>query len=209
MSAAVRDRENRLTVRIDELRTELRQKKASRLAEKAGAQWEEGRLVLPFWGEPIAITVPEFTAVHLPDGTMLNPLEQALLVYSLHTADGAPLAGEWISFSELPDGRFYTAAFQGYTGNELSRHFGNDLDAFAQAATTVGGFPVPFADRAFAFPVLPLLAIMVACWQGDEDFSPSYRILFDGNTHHHMPTDGCAILGSNLTQKLKRAYNKT
>ncbi len=42
---------------------------------------------------------------------------------------------------------------------------------------------------------------------GDEEFSPSYRILFDANTRHHLPTDTCAIIGSTLTRRLIKGYN--
>ena len=99
-------------------------------------------------------------------------------------ADGAPPSGRWIAFSELPGGRFYQAAYQGYSGDELRRAFGPDLAAYSQACQRLGGVPRAHGDAAFAFQALPRLALLAAAWQGDEDFPPSYAILFDASASH-------------------------
>lgn len=195
-----------LARRVAELHLELRTRDVNQLADKAGAVRENGRFHLHLWGQPITITPPDFLARDVT-GQELDTFSQALLAYYLHTTNGAPLAGEWIAFTELPDAQFYTTAFQGYTGNELARAFGNDVERLAETAVAMGGWAVQFADRAFAFQVLPHVAVMVACWLGDEDFPPSYRILFDANTRHHLPTDACAIIGSTLTRWLLKGYN--
>ena len=57
-------------------------------------------------------------------------------------------------------------------------------------------------DKSFSFSVLPYVSLLAVCWQGDEDFLASYRVLFDANVSHHLPTDACAILGSILTRRL-------
>jgi hypothetical protein len=124
------------------------------------------------------------------------------------------MAASWIAFSELPDGRFYNQAFQGYTGRELVKTFGNDLDAFEGAASKAGGekrFPMagaPLGDSAFAYHALPRVPLMVVYWLGDEDFPPNSQILFDAAVSHHIPTDACAILGSTLTRRLLKKPSK-
>ena len=69
----------------------------------------------------------------------------------------------------------------------------------------LGGRQETLGDAAFAFQALPRVRLLAVGWQGDEDFPPSYRVLFDGNSHHHLSTDACAILGSTLTRRLMRA----
>jgi hypothetical protein len=139
----------------------------------------------------------------------LGTFDQAQLAYYFTLSDGTPQTGRWISFSELPDGTFYTQAFQGYTGNELLKVFGNDENRFANAAVQAGGRPAGMAqsigDQAFIFRVLPHVSLMVVNWLGDEDFPASYRILFDAAASHHLTTDACAILGSTLTRRLVKA----
>jgi hypothetical protein len=139
------------------------------------------------------------------DATSDKPLPtffQALLAYYFSTADGTPPAGRWVAFSELPDGHFYTQAFQGYTGHELAKTFGNRIDYFAAVATSLGGRRENLGDAAYAFRVLPRVELLAVCWQGDEEFPPSFRILFDAAVSHYFSTDTCAIAGSILTRRL-------
>lgn len=194
--------ENGLARRVATLQAELADRDPAALAANTGAEYGNGRFHLNVWGTAVALTFPDFSAVFLDEGKPVDPLTDAILAYYFHTADGTPPAGEWIAFTDLPDGRFYTSAFQGYTGRELGRVFGNDLAAFAATAVACGGRAYEFADRAFLFSALPLVPVLMAGWAGDEDFSPSYRILFDAHTGYHLPTDACAILGSVLTKRL-------
>lgn len=193
------------------LRRDLRQMDAAALAERSEAELrqEEGgvALILPFWGEPAQAHFPELVFCS-PASRAFDDLSQALLLHHLHHSDGAALAGSWMAFSELPDGRFYAQAFQGYTGQPLAQRFGEAGGAFAEAALAAGGASVPFAARAFAFRPLPRAPLLVACWEGDEDFPTSYRILFDASAPHHFSTDACAILGSMLVRRLLRVVDK-
>jgi hypothetical protein len=132
----------------------------------------------------------------------LNLASQALLIYHLAMTDGAPAAWKFMAFSELPDGKFYAQAFQGYTGEELRRHFADDHLRFDRAALRVGGKHYPLGDAAYDFQLLPRVALLVVYWRGDEEFPPSYQVLFDAAAAHHLPTDCCAIAGSMLTRRL-------
>lgn len=174
------------------------------LAAHTGASYDAGAgaLRLAVWGRPICVAHPGFAASAAETDAPLDPFTTLLLAYYFARADGTPESGKLIAFSELPDATFYTKAFQGYTGAELSRAFGNDLEGFSAAATALGGRPEPIGDRAFSFQALPLVRVTVACWQGDEDFPASYRVLFDAAISHHLPTDAGAILGSTITGKL-------
>jgi hypothetical protein len=164
---------------------------------------------LTYWGRDIAIGYPEFSSCDKRSLEALGIMDRAMLAYYFNTSDGTPLTGRWISFSELPDGTFYTQAFQGYTGNELAKVFGNDAELFARAATSIGGRKASIgdssADVAFTFRVLPHVILLVACWLGDDDFPPSYRVLFDEAAGRHLTTDSYAIIGSLLTKRLKKA----
>lgn len=195
----------------------LRQADPLALAASTGATYlpsgcQQGTFHLPYWGRAVTLTYPECNVRDGRTGEKLGTLDQALLAYYFRLSDGTPLAGSWISFSELPDGRFYDQAFQGYTGHELAKALGNDGAGFGRAAEHLHGrFINPEqspGDIAFAYPVLPRVALLVVCWLGDEDFPASYRILFDAAIGHHLSTDACAILGSTLTRRLLKAYSQ-
>ncbi len=203
-----------LTRKLDELRAGLASLPPELLAQRTGAGFTatspgEGVFRLPLWGQEASIGYPDLV-VYISAGDPPAPMEaredvQALILYHFLTADGTPLAGEWIGFAELPSAAFYQQAYQGYTGASLAQAFGEDADAFAAAALALGGRAANFADRAFAFTVLPHFALLAAFWQGDEDFPSSYKILLDAAASRQLPTDVCAIVGGMLAGRLIKA----
>lgn len=182
------------------------------LAERTGATLlndaAEGTFfTLRFWGQEVTLSYPDWQIRAGQTRQALSPPNQALLLYYFITADGTNEPARWISFAELPDGRFYNQAFQGYTGAELARGYQDDPAGFVAAAVHHGGqrlAPDPYTpgDLAFRFQVLPKLAVLVVYWSGDEDFSTSVQVLFESCTPHYLPTDVCAYLGSSLTRML-------
>ncbi len=199
--------------RIDELRAQVSKIDPGRLAERTASQFisdgtNGGTFQLALWERPVALSFPELIARESASQGALSVSNQALLLYYFHTSDGAPLARQWVSFSELPDGRFYNQAYQGYSGGELARAFGEELEAYKAAALTAGGEALPpgvsgmagaSAYRFWALPRLPLLAV---AWPGDEDFVSTYQVLFDAAAPHYLPTDVCALLGGTLARRL-------
>lgn len=200
------DRVDPLLERVSELYADLGNADPHLLAVHTGAVYcdEESAFRLPVWENEVLLSYPDFEARDAASGRPVSAFIRALLAYYFCTADGTPPAGRWISFSELPDGLFYVQAFQSYTGRELARRFGNDIDAFSRAAEKCGGEFISLGDAAYVFQVLPRVTLAAAGWQGDEDFPSSYRLLFDGAIDHYLTTDACAVLGSALTRRLLR-----
>jgi hypothetical protein len=199
-----------LAQRVAEIGVELRGRDTAVLSHNTGALYTatgpgQGEFRLPFWGRDVILTWPDFVGQDGQSGEALPVFHMAVLAYYFLLAQDTPLTGKWIAFTELPDGQFYTQAFQGYTGQELIKTFGNDIAAFARAAEQLGGRRESLGDAAFSFRVLPKVGLLVVGWLGDEDFLPSYRVLFDEGNGRHLSTDACAILGSTLTRRLIKA----
>lgn len=195
-----------LARRVDELRASLRRIPVNLLAERTGAAYErldsgKGVFRLSLFDAPLTLPLPEWV-VRSSSGEALPLHIQGLIAYYFHTADGAPLTGKWISFADLPDGRIYAPAFQGYSGNEIVKAFGLDLDGFRRACEKAGGRAETFGDAAYAFQALPRLPLLVNFWCGDEDFPSTCKILFDASVSHYLPTDVAAILGGMLSRRI-------
>ena len=204
------DTPNPLGDRVDEIRENLKNKKPESLAARTGSIYtptrdSDGEFRLSFWSREVVISFPEFSGKYADTGDNVNPFDLTMLAYYFDVSDGAPIAGEWIAFNQIPGGMFYAQAFQGYSGDALAKVFGDDADAFINANEKMGGRREFFGNIAYSYQVLPRVPIMVVCWLGDEDFPSSYRMLFDSNAHHHLVTDAYAILGSNLTRRLIKA----
>ncbi|MBN2550083.1 MAG: DUF3786 domain-containing protein [Anaerolineales bacterium] len=198
---------DRFAQRITELRQALQSRSLDRLILDTGATFistnaNQGEFHLPLWSRPVRITYPAFIAYPIAGEEPLPSFLQAMLLYYFNTADGTPPSEQWISFADLPDGRFYNQAFQSYTGAELVRRFKDNPAAFEQAALRLGGIRGALGDASFVFQALPRVALLVVIWQGDEDFPCSFQVLFDNTASHYLPTDGYAILGSTITHRL-------
>jgi hypothetical protein len=194
--------------RLAQIRSQLRLENPVDLANRSDVNYRpldqgNGEFQFKFWDRQIVLTFPGLIANDSQSMKQLGEGSQAMLLYYLKSCDGTPVSSQWVSFSELPDGRFYNQAYQGYTGGKLAQVFKNDFDAFCQVSENLGGKRVYLlGDAAYEFQVLPLVSLLAITWQGDEDFAATYQILFDAAVDHHLPTDVCAILGSNLTGRL-------
>ena len=195
--------------RLDELRLTLRFQDPGLIAERSAVPYltlgpNRGELHIPFWDDVCILSFPELIGYNNHDDQLPN-FQQALLLYYLLTADGTPIKNNWVSFADLPDGRMYNAAFQGYSGDEIVKAFSFDLDAFKSACLKAGGKPIELGSASFTFQALPRVSLMLTYWLGDEDFPSSCKILFDESACHYLPIDACAILGSMLVRKLSHS----
>lgn len=194
--------------RAAELRSELALVSSEFLAERTGALFsltESGsaEFNLRLYGLNIVGRYPGFV-FYSETGAELSEFEQLLLLYYFITADGADLTEKWVSFADLPGGRMYDRAFQGYSGDELVTTFGLDLKSFIAACEAAKGIPCAVADASYRFEVLPRVSLQIVYWLGDEDFPSSCKILFDSCVTHYLPIDGCAIIGSTIVSRIKR-----
>lgn len=192
--------------RAEELRADLLKRDVNQLAELTGIALREegGTSVFEFlyWDKPVEMSSHDFLARDPETQQPLPPIHQAMILYYFHSSKGSPASGKWISFSELEDGQFYNSAFQGYTAQKLTHYFKMDYEKFESRNQDQCGTRVDFGDGAFRYQILPQIAILIVYWKGDEEFPPSYKILFEDIADYHLPTDGCAILGSMLVGKL-------
>lgn len=198
-----------MEARMDGQRAALRGRDPARIAASSGARWapDSGYLELAYGQQPLIVHVPNFELA-TPEGEPLPTLTQALILAYLERADGTARAGEWIAFRELPDGLFYHAAFNGYSGQALVRGLGDDLAAFQRGARACGGTRLTgFGDAVFEFQVLPRLWLAVVYWLGDDEdgFPPQASVLFDRAASHLLITDGLAIVGGQLARRILKA----
>jgi hypothetical protein len=145
----------------------------------------EGRtgLVLNALNQQVSITWPDFTfASEKPEAEV--PIQQQVLY--LHylcgawSSNGPRATGEWISFQEIPDGRFYMDAFQRRAKNPMVMAFGKKPELLRKVATELyNAVPLNQGDVSVVVQALPLVPIALVLWKGDEEFPPEGNVLFD------------------------------
>jgi len=195
---------------IKQARAQLKEADPVVLAARSGAQHkgldkERGELRLTLWGQGYVVIYPDFIAHEEESGEICSSRRQGLFLHYLRTADGKPLADRWVSLREIEGGQFYHRAFQGYSGDRVAKRFGNDIEAFRQAAERAGGERRELGDAAYSFQALPRVPLVVVYWEGDEEFSPTAQVLFDASAGHYLPVDLLSALGSELCDRIIRA----
>jgi hypothetical protein len=165
----------------------------------------EGTFRVPFFGRQFDLSFPDLAIAEVGVEKRPSLVTQILLLHYLITADGAPLAGEWVAFRYVPDGRVYQAAFESRAPRELARVFGQDKESFVRAARALGGHALAFGDASFSFRPLPRLALAVVLWLGDEEMPGSAQILFDAAAGHYLPTEDLTAVGGTLGGQLLKA----
>ena len=191
-----------LAPRVGEMRAELGKQDMMTVAALTGASLHgPSSLYIRLWDDEWLVSFPD-GVLHGLAGQPCTPDKELMLLYYLAHGDGARPASRWVAFHDLPDGMFYTQAFQGYSGNRLARFFVNNVAGFEHAAEDVGGTRVEGGDAMYAFTPLPRIALAAQYWRGDDEFAPRAAILFDAVAGHYLTTDMLAVLGSQLVSKL-------
>jgi len=198
---------DRLAPLADAARERLRGVDAAALARRSGCDLRApDALSISFMGHAYQVTLPGLIVSAEEGGAEPTPFAEALFLSYLDMADGAPPAGEWIAYHDLPGGMFYAQAFRGYAENRLARAC--TLPAFCRAARTLVGEPIEIGSAGYAWDVLPRVRLGAVYWEGDEDFPSQASVLFDRAATHYLTTDGLAVLGSRLVDALVRESEK-
>ncbi|MBN1976202.1 MAG: DUF3786 domain-containing protein [Anaerolineae bacterium] len=200
---------------VEEARATLREVEPDKLALRSGCRQDAGgNFRLSFFWREYVVSGKDFAVRRADTGDEMPSFIQSIILTYLVTADGATPSGRWIGFRELPEGMFYAQAFEGYSGERLVRALeGSDasaqpsggIEAFRRAAESLGGEPLPLGGAGYTFAVLPRVRLGLAYWEGDDEFPSQARVLFEDTAAHYLPTDGLAILGSQLVGKILRA----
>ena len=140
----LQDKPDLLEPRLEELRSTIRRVNPLQLAHNTGAKFcsspgSYDHFEFELWDQLVWLPWPELVAMQADRQRAHHSGHQALVLYYFVTAIGAPRSGSWIAFSELPDGRFYTQAFQSYTGSALALRFNPQPGSFTTAASVLAG----------------------------------------------------------------------
>lgn len=174
-------------------------------AARAAVTYDDGRFQVPFFGTMYHVHWPEGTVQQVADQEKVDVATRILILHYLLTADGTPLAAEWIAFRSLPGGLGYDAAFQGRANLRLAHAFGTDKQAFENAARALGGERLSFGDTSFSFRLFPRAWLSIVLYLADDEFPASANVLFDAAVSHYLPTEDLAVLGGMLAGRLVKA----
>jgi len=114
-------------------------------------------------------------------------IELLVLVYLLNVGHG-PISNEIVGVHELKDSHFFQGPHELKVKPVLDR-FGNDPEAFREAAEALGGEERDMADIAYRLFPLPKVPLFYLLWVGDEEFEPRLSVLFDRTVDRFLSAD--------------------
>lgn len=199
-------REEHLKVVLEELREAIRSQGPESVAARAGVDYQgddqTGLFQVSFWGQNYVVSYPQLR-VKQEGGEAAGRFERGILLYYLRGCPDQDRDHGWLTLRELPGGRFYGSAFQGYSGDVLAREMGSKPEELEKACLALGGKPEPLGDLGFSFQVLPRVRVAVAVWLGDSEFPPRATVLFEGSSTLYIPTDALAGVGSRVARRIR------
>jgi len=193
--------------RIDDYRTavelakkELEGKNPKRVADQCGATFEataDGNtsLVLNFLNREVLISGPNWDLSFKDTGDEVPIQQQVLILHYLNGAAGVNVAGEWIAYQEVPDGKFYLDAFLRRAKNPLVQAFGGHPERLLPVTREVyGAKPFEQGDHAVVVQAFPLVPVALILWEGDDEFPPEGNLLFDRSISEILSAEDIAWL---------------
>ena len=160
---------------------------------------------LTFWNEEYIID----SAGQKVECTTTDLLKQhdylpIFLVNYLMQAADKPISDELISEKDIPGGATFFRGPHEIPTSIIASRFGNDLDAFCKRCEELYGLPLNMADKAYLFEPTPRISFAVLYWQGDDEFPPESKILFDKSFTGTMTLDTLYALAVEICFRVGR-----
>ncbi len=162
----------------------------------------------PFFDETIQVEIPGCT-FHSKSGSNITLATKILILHYLLRASGNPIGREEkIPYEDVPGCRSYLAVFERRTVRPLITAFGFNRDAFREAGHALGATEEAYGDASLTVKAFPMVPITFILWEGDEEFPPSVKILFDPSIHTYLPLEDITVVSKLAVVRILKAARK-
>ena len=162
----------------------------------------------PFFDETIVIEIPRFS-FRSKQGSNITLATKILILHYLLNASGRPLGGEMTPYEDIPGCRPYLPVFERRVTRPLILAFGFDRDLFRTAGEALGATRESFGDVSFTLHALPMVPLIFILWEGDQEFPPSLKILFDPSIDTYLPLEDVTVISKLAAVRIIKAARKS
>ena len=187
-------------------RERLSAQSPTEIARKSGASFVDGKCLLRSLGREVRVSADDCRArPTLPEWHLLT------LLHYLSNADGTPLTGRPLSFSQYPGGMARGENFnrdvEHITREKLGKMDAAELERRCRA---LGAGIVPSnADFCAEFSFAPRWPVWLKLWLADDEFPASGRMLVDESAAHYLTIEDAVTVGSLILDALTTAAERT
>lgn len=150
-------------------------------------------------GQNITITYPDYKFhPELPHWQTLT------ILHYLSSADGTPLSGNLISFSQHKDGLIRGSKFDRNAERIMETKLGMvSLEELSHRIQRLGGELLRGNADLFArFSYLPNYPVYLKLWLSDDEFPTSGRMFLDASAEHYLSIEDAVTIGELILEKL-------
>jgi len=159
-----------------------------------------------FLNRDIVVSWPELEFSFNGSDEEIPIQQQVLLLHYLNGVCPSGLGGnteKWVSFQDLPEGRFYMDAFIKRAKDPLLKTFGTSPKKMVEAASRLyNASPMDFGDFSVSVKALPMVPVVLVLWEGDDEFPAEANILFDGGISGMLSAEDIAWLAGMVVYPL-------
>lgn len=162
---------------------------------------------VPFFDDTILLTIPgfRFESEQRRNVTLVSKI---LILHYLVKASGQPLSGNNVPYEDLPGCRPYLPVFEKRVCHPLLAAFGFNRDLFQEAGTTLGATEEEYGNASFTLKALPMVPITFILWEGDQEFPPSMKVLFDRTVDGYLPLEDITVISKLATTRILHAARR-
>lgn len=174
------------------------------ISEKAGVRYENG----VFWVRTLGRRVE----IQWPAGKITPPVSTwhtLTLLHYLDLADGTPLTGRTITFSQYKDGLVRGGGLDRNTELIVRRDLGVlPREELARRCEALGAELLPSnADFCARFDFAPRYPVWLKVWFADEEFPTSGRLLVDESAPNYLTIEDAVTVGALILDELTGAQH--
>ncbi|MFX1369335.1 MAG: DUF3786 domain-containing protein, partial [Promethearchaeota archaeon] len=116
-----------------------------------------------------------------------NPSRLIPHLYYYTKARDEGVSGEWVKFNSLSGSWACRFSYDEEDVNALAKAFTSNKKKAAETLESFGATPADYGDLAYEIPFLPMVKVLLVFEEGDEEFPPSVRLLYDKNSIYYLP----------------------
>jgi hypothetical protein len=148
---------------------------------------------VPYFDEIITLKLPDFL-FKSSKGANVTLVAKIIILHYINTADGSLPGVDRISYGDIPGLAGYSPVFEKRVARPLITAFGFDKYLFLETGTAMGGIKEDYGDASFTLFALPRIPITFILWEGDAEFPPSLKMLFDPSITGYLPLEDITVI---------------
>ena len=162
---------------------------------------------MPSFDETIEFTVPGFSFTSTK-GSNITLTAKIIILHYLINASGTPWGQGSCRMKTFRGCRSYLPVFERRVVKPLLTAFGFARDAFMDAGSALGGKQEEYGNASFTLRAFPKLPITFILWEGDQDFPPAIKVLFDKSIDTYVPLEDIVVVSKMAATRLLKTARK-